>query len=135
MLKTTTILRDSKPFSTFAVRDLDAARRFYQDTLGLDVREASMPDMFEIHSDGQPPVTVYAKHDHQPAVFTVLNFLVDDVDRAVDQLSGAGVTFEHYDTEAIKTDARGIARGDGPTVAWFRDPAGNILSVLSPETS
>ena len=130
MLKTRTLLKNSEPFTTFAVPDIDKAKRFYGETLGLDVRDADMPGLIEIHGKTGTPVTVYPKPDHKPANFTVLNFPVDDVDQAVDELSAAGVRFEHYNTDSIKTDAKGIARGDGPSIAWFRDPAGNILSVM-----
>jgi catechol 2,3-dioxygenase-like lactoylglutathione lyase family enzyme len=128
MLKTRTLLKNSEIFSTFAVPDIDKAKRFYGETLGLDVRDTDM-GVIEIRAKGAP-VTVYPKPDHEPATFTVLNFPVDDVDQAVDELSAAGVRFEHYDTDDIKTDAKGIARGNGPSIAWFRDPAGNILSVM-----
>jgi catechol 2,3-dioxygenase-like lactoylglutathione lyase family enzyme len=133
MLKTQTPtqLRNSPIFSTFAVKDTDAAKRFYKDTLGLDVRKGSEPGILELHSGDRPPVVVYPKPDHKPAVFTVLNFPVDDVDRTVDELVEAGVKMEQYDTNKIKTDAKGIARGNGPAIAWFRDPDGNILSVMS----
>jgi len=129
MLKTRTLLKNSPIFSTFAVPDIDQAKRFYGDTLGLDVRDSEMGTI-EIHGKDGPPVTVYPKPDHKPAVFTVLNFPVDDVDQAVDELTAVGLNFERYDTESIKTDAKGIARGNGPSIAWFRDPAGNILSVM-----
>jgi catechol 2,3-dioxygenase-like lactoylglutathione lyase family enzyme len=128
MLKTRTLLKNSEIFSTFAVPDINQAKRFYGETLGLDVRDAEMGNI-EIRAKGAP-VTVYPKPDHKPAVFTVLNFPVDDVDQAVDELTSAGVKFEHYTTTDIKTDAKGIARGNGPSIAWFRDPAGNILSVM-----
>jgi catechol 2,3-dioxygenase-like lactoylglutathione lyase family enzyme len=131
MLKTPTkVLKDTQIFSTFAVPDTDQAKRFYKDTLGLDVRDAQMPGLIEIHTKGQQPVVIYPKPDHKPAVFTVPNFVVDDVDHAVDDLSSAGVRFERYDTDQVKTDAKGIARGQGPEIAWFKDPFGNILSVM-----
>ena len=135
MLKTNTILRDSPIFSTFAVDDVARARQFYADTLGLDVRDGEMEGLIEIHSGNRPPVVIYPKPDHKPAVFTVLNFPVDDVDRAVDSLTAAGVRMERYDTADIKTDAKGIMRGTGPDIAWFRDPAGNILSVIGRNAS
>jgi catechol 2,3-dioxygenase-like lactoylglutathione lyase family enzyme len=131
MLKTRTLLKNSEMFSTFAVPDIDTAKRFYGETLGLDVRDASEPGLIEIHGKDGRPVVVYPKPDHKPAVFTVLNFPVDDVDQAVDELTAAGVRFERYDTDSIKTDAKGVARGNGPSIAWFKDPAGNILSVMS----
>ncbi len=122
-------------FASFAVRDTDEARHFYRDKLGLDVRDSSEDGILEIHPTSGTPILVYPKPDHEPAVFTVLNLPVADVDAAVDTLQGVGVMMEHYDTDSIKTDERGIARGDGPTIAWFRDPSGNILSVLSESAS
>jgi catechol 2,3-dioxygenase-like lactoylglutathione lyase family enzyme len=127
------MFKDSKAFSGFAVNDIAAAKSFYGDTLGLDVKDGPM-GILELHLGGGPTVMVYPKEDHQPATYTILNFPVASVDRAVDDLTKAGVRMEHYDMPDIKTDERGIARDDrGPTIAWFRDPAGNILSVLEAE--
>jgi catechol 2,3-dioxygenase-like lactoylglutathione lyase family enzyme len=135
MLKTPTrTLKDSRVFSTFAVRDTDLAKRFYSESLGLDVRDGQMLGLFEIHQ-GDQAVVVYAKPDHKPAEFTVLNFVVDDVERAVDELSSAGIRFEQYDLDQMKTDAKGIARGQGPDIAWFKDPFGNILSIIGRDSS
>ena len=119
-------------FASFAVKDLDRARQFYGSTLGLDVREDKQMGTLEIHSPDKSHVLVYPKPDHQPAVFTVLNLQVRDIDEAVDALTSAGVTFERYNTADMKTDAKGVVRGDnnGPSIAWFRDPSGNIVSVL-----
>jgi catechol 2,3-dioxygenase-like lactoylglutathione lyase family enzyme len=123
------ILSKAKPFSGFSVDDIDAARRFYGETLGLGVSEEMGALQVGI-GDGHS-VFVYPKPNHEPATYTVLNFAVDDVERAVDELTAAGVPFEHYDLPDLRTDAKGIARdSQGPTIAWFRDPAGNILSVL-----
>ena len=132
------IFRDAAIMPSFAVRDLEAARRFYGQTLGLDVREGRQEGMLEIHGKSSVPVLVYPKPDHQPAVFTVLNLQVQKIDEAVDALLAAGVTMEQYRGEnGITTDAKGIVRGEaepggsrGPSIAWFRDPSGNILSVL-----
>ena len=99
MLKTRTLLKNSEMFSTFSVPDIDKAKRFYGETLGLDVRDSSEPGIIEIHGKGGPPVTVYPKPDHKPAVFTVLNFPVDDIDQAVDELTAVGVKFERYDSD------------------------------------
>jgi predicted enzyme related to lactoylglutathione lyase len=123
------MFKDSKAFSGFAVKDLDAARTFYGETLGLDVSESSEMGLLELHLAGGTTVLVYPKEDHQPAVFTILNFPVPDVDAAVDQLNAAGIRMERY--PGLETDEKGIARGEGPTIAWFTDPSGNILSVLS----
>jgi catechol 2,3-dioxygenase-like lactoylglutathione lyase family enzyme len=118
---------ESRGFSTFAVDDVERAKQFYGETLGLEVSETM--DGLQLDLAGGTSIFVYPKPDHTPASFTVLNFPVDDVDRAVDRLTGAGVRFEHYEGE-LATDEKGIYRGEGPTIAWFRDPAGNILSVL-----
>jgi catechol 2,3-dioxygenase-like lactoylglutathione lyase family enzyme len=121
------VLTDSKAFSGFAVPDIPAARTFYGDTLGLRTSEENGLLQLELGS-GQT-VLVYPKPDHQPAVFTILNFPVDDIGAAVDELAGRGVRFERYD--GFNQDERGISRDPGgPPIAWFRDPAGNILSVL-----
>lgn len=123
------VLTEAKAFPSFSVDDVGKARTFYADTLGLDVAER--PEGLEINVGDGNKVFVYGKENHQPATFTILNFMVDDVDSAVDRLKSTGVTFEQYDMPGIKTDARGIARDTGgPAMAWFKDPAGNILSVL-----
>jgi len=130
------VFRDAPIMASFAVKDIEATRQFYGRTLGLDIRDGQEEGILEIHGKSSLPVLVYPKPDHQPAVFTVLNLQVRDVDEAVDALTGAGVKMEHYNGEnGIKTDAKGIARGDGdtgkgPSIAWFRDPSGNIVSVL-----
>ena len=121
---------DSHAFSGFSVDDIAAARAFYQDTLGLDASEAN--GMLTLRLAGGGRVLVYPKADHTPASFTVLNLPVDDIDVAVDALLAAGVTFERYD--GMPADERGVVRPPdpsyGPPIAWFKDPAGNILSVL-----
>jgi len=126
------MLRDSKAFSSFAVRDLEAARKFYAQTLGVEVSDVpGMNGIFQLKLAGGVNVLVYPKPDHAPATFTVLNFPVDDVERAVDALVERGVRFEIYKDGPVKTNAKGIASGGGgPRIAWFRDPSGNILSVL-----
>ena len=123
------MLETNKAFSSFSVDDLQKAKAFYGNTLGLEVKESK--EGLELHP-GETAVFIYPKPNHAPATFTVLNFLVDDIDAAVDELKGKGVQFEHYDGE-IKTDEKGIHRNGGPTIAWFKDPAGNILSVLKVE--
>jgi catechol 2,3-dioxygenase-like lactoylglutathione lyase family enzyme len=119
------MFKDIKAFSGFSVDDIPAARRFYADTLGLEVTEAN--GMLELRIAGGNPVLVYPKDDHTPATYTVLNFPVEDIEAAVTELTGRGVRFERYDDHQ---DSLGIARGDGPSIAWFKDPAGNVLSVL-----
>jgi catechol 2,3-dioxygenase-like lactoylglutathione lyase family enzyme len=122
-------LRESKAFSGFSVDDLAAARSFYANTLGLDVTvvDESM-GLLSLDLAGGGTVMIYAKPTHQPATFTVLNFPVADVEKAVDDLAADGVSFERYD--GFDQDERGISRGPGPLIAWFTDPAGNVLSVL-----
>ena len=122
------MLSDSKAFSGFAANDIAQARAFYVDTLGLEVTEEH--GLLSLHLAGGTTVLVYPKPDHTPAEFTVLNFPVDDVEAAVDALTERGVRFERY--EGFGQDERGIMRGNGPDIAWFRDPAGNIFSVLRP---
>jgi catechol 2,3-dioxygenase-like lactoylglutathione lyase family enzyme len=125
------MLNDSKAFSSFSVDDPQKARSFYGETLGLDISDVPGMDGL-LHLDiGGHRVMIYPKSDHKPATFTVLNFPVRDLEETVDRLSGRGVRFESYDKGGIKTDAKGIARETGgPGMAWFKDPAGNILSVL-----
>ena len=123
------MLQTKSAFSSFAVNDLQKAKDFYAQTLGIKVKESEMG--LEIHP-GDTDVFIYPKPNHTPANFTVLNFLVDDIDKAVDELKKNGVRFEQYDGE-IKTNEKGIHRNGGPLIAWFKDPAGNILSVLEKE--
>jgi len=123
------MLQTKSAFSSFSVNDLKKAKDFYAQTLGLKVKESEMG--LEIHP-GDTDVFIYPKPNHKPAGFTVLNFLVDDIDKAVDELQKNGVRFEQYEGE-IKTNEKGIHRNGGPSIAWFKDPAGNILSVLEKE--
>ena len=129
------MFKSDKMFSTIAVDDIEKARQFYGETLGLDVQDGEQPGLIQITNAGQAPVVIYPKPFHEPANYTVLNFPVDDMDRAVETLTGAGVRMEHYDRDDIKTDKKGVMRGDGMAIAWFRDPAGNILSVVSGDKS
>jgi predicted enzyme related to lactoylglutathione lyase len=126
------MLKDAKVFPSFSVDDLGRAKEFYGGVLGVEVKESK--EGLELHPSGGTYVFVYPKPNHEPATFTVLNFAVDDVDATVADLKKRGVKFESYDLPNLKTDAKGIARSDGrgPTIAWFKDPAGNILSVLQP---
>jgi predicted enzyme related to lactoylglutathione lyase len=123
------MLKDSHAFSGFSVDDLEAAKKFYGEKLGLKVSENDQGLMVSLL--GSNGVFVYQKDDHVPASFTILNFPVDDIDTAVDELAAAGISFEHYEG---MTDDKGIARGlemdRGPSIAWFKDPAGNFLSVM-----
>ncbi|MFF5789388.1 VOC family protein [Streptomyces sp. NPDC012693] len=122
---------ETPAFSGFSVDDLDAARRFYGDTLGLKVEEQGEGDMRMLFLTlaGGTRIFVYPKDDHTAASFTILNFEVDDIDRAVDDLTGRGVTMERY--PGFEADDKGIMRAEGgPAIAWFTDPAGNVLSVL-----
>lgn len=122
------MLEASKAFSGFSANDIGKAKEFYGKTLGLKVSESH--GLLTLHLPGGNNVLIYPKPNHVPATFTVLNFPVNDVDQAVDQLTKRGVHFEIYDLPEVKTDKKGIMRGNGPTIAWFKDPAGNILSVL-----
>ena len=126
------MLENSKALSGFAAGDLEKVREFYTKTLGLKVTEEH--GLLTLHLSGGNNVLIYPKPNHVPATFTVLNFPVEDVDLAVDELSKRGVQFEKYNGPEIKTDEKGIMRGNGPTIAWFKDPAGNILSVLEATT-
>lgn len=127
------MLSESHAFSGFSVNDIEAARKFYGDVLGVDVAVDEMGMKMTI-PDGNP-IFVYQKDDHQPASFTILNFPVADIDAVVDELAAMGVVFERYEGFPFDQDEKGIARGKaagmGPDIAWFKDPAGNTLSVLS----
>lgn len=126
-------VQNTKAFSGFSVNDIQKAKEFYGHTLGLDVTESEM-GVLELHLAGGANILVYPKPDHTPATFTILNFPVDNIEQAVNALTTIGVRFEQYDEPGIKTDEKGIHRSDdpnaGPNIAWFKDPAGNILSVL-----
>jgi predicted enzyme related to lactoylglutathione lyase len=126
------MLKDSPAFSSFSVDDLQRAKEFYSQTLGLDVDEDTKMKVLQVKVAGGNKVMVYPKPNHQPATFTVLNFLVDDISKAVDDLTAKGVVFENYDMPDLTTDEKGIAWHQGPSgMAWFKDPAGNIVSVLT----
>ena len=125
--KASNIFKEASSFSSFSVNDVKKAKDFYFETLGLDVSET--PEGLELRT-GDNVIFLYPKPNHAPASFTVLNFQVDDIDEAVTQLAAVGVTLEHYNLPDIKTDERGIFNGPGHQIAWFKDPAGNILSVI-----
>ena len=117
---------NTKAFSGFAVDDVEKARAFYGDTLGLKTSEEN--DLLTLHIAGDRPTLVYPRPGHTPAEYTILNFPVDDIEQAVDDLAARGVEFERY--EGFDQDERGIFHGGGPLIAWFKDPAGNVLSVI-----
>jgi len=129
MQRSAAMLKASHAFSGFSTNDIGKAKDFYGRTLGLEVSEEH--GLLNLHLGGGTDVLIYPKANHAPATFTVLNFPVDDVDKAVDELTKRGVRFEIYNDPDFKTDDKGVSRGNGgPTIAWFKDPAGNILSVL-----
>jgi len=119
---------NTKAFSGFSVDDLRKAKKFYSETLGLNVSES--PAGLELHIAGGSTIFVYPKPNHTPATFTILNFPVENIEEAVSRLKQRRVHFEHYNEADLKTDEKGVFRGPGPNIAWFKDPAGNILSVL-----
>ena len=123
------MFKNSKAFSSFSANDIQKAKAFYGQTLELDVSEEN--GLLTLHLASGSNVLIYPKPNHMPANFTVLNFSVDDVEQTVDELIKRGITFEQYKGE-IETDTKGIHRGHGPNIAWFKDPAGNILSVVKP---
>ena len=126
------MLKDSYAFSGFSVKDQDEARKFYSETLGLTVKVTPMG--LELHTQGNNPIFIYAKDDHKPANFTILNFPVADIDKVVSDLKNKGVKFDTYDFGDFGTDENNIVRGkaanQGPDIAWFKDPSGNIISLL-----
>ena len=125
------MFKESNAFSSFSVNDLEAAKKFYGEILGLEISDNPMGVM-ELHIKDSSNIMVYPKPDHEPATFTILNILVPDLELAVDALIVKGLTFEQYHNEYLNTNEKGIMRGDGhgPDIAWFKDPAGNILSVI-----
>src|SRR5712691_11783575 len=121
------MFKDTKAFSGFSVNDIQKAKEFYSQTLGLEISEAH--GLLKLHLAGSTTVLIYPKPNHTPATFTILNFPVDNIEEAVDRLTKSAVRFERYEGD-LKTDENGVFRGGGPLIAWFKDPAGNILSVL-----
>ena len=122
------MFKDTKAFSGFSVNDVQRAKEFYGQTLGLDVSESN--GLLQLHIAGGTTILMYPKENHIPATFTILNFPVDNIEQAVNELVSRGVQFESYNESGLVTDERGIFRGGGPKIAWFKDPAGNLLSVL-----
>lgn len=126
-----TLLKDSKAFSSFSVDDIRKAKEFYGQTLGLQVSESH--GLLNLNLAGGATVLIYPKPNHVPASFTILNFPVGDIEEAIERLTNSGVRFESYDEANLKTDEKGIFRDGGLLIAWFKDPAGNILSVFEKE--
>jgi catechol 2,3-dioxygenase-like lactoylglutathione lyase family enzyme len=127
------MLKYNNAFSGFSVNDLPKAKEFYGKILGLNIYDdKEMPGILNLQLNEENIIVIYPKPNHQPATFTILNFTVNDVEKTVDELTKLGIKFNIYDDENLKTDEKGILRGDerGPTIAWFNDPAGNILSVI-----
>ena len=122
------MFKNTKAFSGFSVNDVRKAKQFYGETLGLEVSESN--GLLTLHIAGGSKIIVYPKPNHTPATFTILNFPVDQIEATVAALKDRGVRFERYDLPELKTDEEGIHRGRGPLIAWFKDPAGNILSVI-----
>jgi catechol 2,3-dioxygenase-like lactoylglutathione lyase family enzyme len=120
------MFEQTKAFSGFSADDIQKAKQFYDETLGLRVTEEH--GLLNLHIAGDRDTLIYPKEDHTPATYTILNFPVEDIDKAVDELTARGVQFERY--EGAEQDGKGIHRGEGPPIAWFKDPAGNILSVI-----
>jgi catechol 2,3-dioxygenase-like lactoylglutathione lyase family enzyme len=129
------MFKNTSAFSSFSVDNLKKAQEFYGNILGLEVSE--IPQGLNIKLKDAGTVFVYPKPDHVPATFTILNFVVDDIDKTVDDLNGKGIQLERYDMGEMKPDAKGIYRSaskeDGPTIAWFKDPAGNVVAILEGE--
>ena len=125
------MFENTKAFSSFSVDDVPAARKFYGETLGIKVSDEDESGILFLHITGDRDVFVYPKGDaHEPASFTILNFPVDDVEATVESLTERGVSFERYEGTETETDDKGVFRGGGPLIAWFKDPAGNVLSVI-----
>jgi predicted enzyme related to lactoylglutathione lyase len=124
------MLKDSKAFSGFSVNDTAKAKAFYSEKLGLEVKDEEMAGIISLQLAGGNHIIIYPKPNHEPATYTILNFPVTDVEKAVDELTANGVEFIIYNEEHFKTNEKGIFTGGGPVIAWFKDPAGNIMSVI-----
>lgn len=127
------MFKNTKAFSSFSVDNLEKAKKFYGDLLQLEITEVREMPLIQLHISGSNETIVYEKSDHTPATFTILNFPVSDIEKTVEELKKLGVTFESYDYPGLKTDEDNISRENGSHVAWFKDPAGNILSVMESE--
>jgi len=125
---TTNVFKEAKAFSSFSVNDLKQAKEFYNRTLGIEVSER--PEGLELNLADDINVFIYAKPNHTPASFTVLNFKVDDIEQTIDELKSVGINLEHYNQPDLKTDDNGILANDGMKIAWFKDPSGNVLSII-----
>jgi len=125
------MFRDTKAFSGFSVDNLEKAKEFYGNILKLEIKEQDEMRIVQLHISGSNALVVYEKENHEPATFTILNFPVQDVTKAVGELKALGIKFESYDMPDFKTDPDNVFRAGGPEIAWFKDPAGNILSVIA----
>ena len=124
------MFKDTKAFSGFSTDDLDAAKEFYGGTLGIVVTEEAPHGLLTLNIAGDRPILIYPKENHEPASYTILNFPVDDIESAVEELTARGVSFLRYEGTEMETDEKGIFRKGGPLIAWFEDPAGNVLSLI-----
>ena len=129
------MFKHTKAFSGFSVDDTEKAKEFYGQVLGLDVEELEMQGILRLNIEGGTNILIYTKPNHTPATFTILNFPVKDINEAVDTLTAKGVKFKIYDEPNFQTNEKGIFLGGGPKIAWFKDPAGNFLSVIEEEES
>ncbi|WP_159473861.1 VOC family protein [Dyadobacter sp. 3J3] len=125
------MFKDTKAFGGFSVDNLEKAKEFYSDILKLEITEMSEMRILHLHISGGNDIVVYEKENHEPATFTILNFPVQNVTKTVEELKALGITFESYDMPDFKTDPDNVFRSGGPEIAWFKDPAGNILSVIA----
>jgi len=127
------MFKHTKAFSGFSVDDTEKAKEFYGQVLGLDIEELEMPGILRLNIEGGTKILIYTKPNHTPATFTVLNFPIKDINEAVDTLTAKGVKFKIYDEPNFQTNEKGISLSGGPKIAWFKDPAGNFLSVIEEE--
>ena len=128
------MFKHTKAFGSFSVDNLEKAKKFYGDLLQLEISDVQEMPLIQLHISGSNDIIVYEKPDHAPATFTILNFPVPEIEKAVEELKNLGITFESYDYPGLKTDEDNISRENGSAVAWFRDPAGNVLSIMQSES-